>query len=139
MTDIYFDTLHADTEYLQGMLREKKLTSAQIVQKYFSQINRYDPIINSLISVAPQDVVLHVAKTLDEEREAGKVRSSLHGIPIVLKVRLPIPLPWSLFNVNMISGQFHHGVGSGHGYYCRFLGVGWRESQQELRDRAETY
>ncbi|KAI6080632.1 amidase signature enzyme [Hypoxylon rubiginosum] len=41
--------------------------------------------LHAVISIVPQDKLLERAKLLDEERAAGKVRSQLHGIPIVVK------------------------------------------------------
>ncbi|KAK1243303.1 hypothetical protein MKX07_003931 [Trichoderma sp. CBMAI-0711] len=70
---------------LQRLLISKQITSVQIVQQYFDQIDRHEHFLNALISPAPRDKVLRVAAALDEERSNGSVRSSFHGVPIVLK------------------------------------------------------
>jgi amidase len=62
------------------------LTSEKVVAAYLARIAAYDkkgPTINSVITLNPK--ALEIAKTLDAERKAGKVRGPLHGIPVVLK------------------------------------------------------
>ncbi|CDM34983.1 Amidase [Penicillium roqueforti FM164] len=49
---------------LQRLLDENKTTSAQDVEEYLAQIDRYEPALNALISPAPRDKVLATAKAL---------------------------------------------------------------------------
>lgn len=86
MSDSSFNVLTTNAVDLQRLLAENKITSVEIVQRYFGQIDRYEPFLNALISAAPRDKVLSAAAALDEERKNGKTRSAFHGIPIVLKV-----------------------------------------------------
>ncbi|GMF69582.1 unnamed protein product [Aspergillus oryzae] len=67
------------------LLEENKTTSAQIVEEYLAQIDRYEPALNALISPAPREKVLKIAKARDEERQKGQIRGPFHGIPIILK------------------------------------------------------
>ncbi|EGR47116.1 amidase [Trichoderma reesei QM6a] len=80
-----FNVLTTNAVDLQRLLTSKQITSIQIVQQYFDQIDRHEPFLNALISPAPRNKVLRVAAALDEERSNGSVRSPFHGIPIVLK------------------------------------------------------
>ncbi|CAG8892895.1 unnamed protein product [Penicillium egyptiacum] len=80
-----FPVLTTNAVDLQQLLEENKTTSAQIVEEYLAQIDRYEPALNALISPAPRDKVLEIAKARDEEREKGQIRGPFHGIPIVLK------------------------------------------------------
>ncbi|KAJ5725664.1 amidase signature enzyme, partial [Penicillium malachiteum] len=80
-----FNVLTTNAVELQQLLQENKITSAQIVEEYLTQIDRYEPRLNALISPAPLDKVLKIAKDLDEERQRGQVRGPFHGIPIILK------------------------------------------------------
>jgi amidase len=53
---------------------------------YLERINAVDkngPHLNSVIQLNPD--ALEIAETLDGERQAGKVRGPLHGIPILIK------------------------------------------------------
>ncbi|KAJ6031316.1 amidase signature enzyme [Penicillium herquei] len=80
-----FDVLTTNAVELQQLLEENKITSAQIVEDYLDQIDRYEPRLNALISPAPHDKVLKIANNLDEERQRGQIRGPFHGIPIILK------------------------------------------------------
>ncbi|KAJ5711486.1 amidase signature enzyme [Penicillium malachiteum] len=80
-----FNVLTTNAVELQQLLQENKITSAQIVGKYLAQIDRYESKLNALISPAPRDKVLKIAKGLDEERQRGQIRGPFHGIPIILK------------------------------------------------------
>ncbi|KAI2717480.1 hypothetical protein CBS147332_4360 [Penicillium roqueforti] len=51
---------------LQRLLDENKTTSAQDVEEYLAQIDRYEPALNALISPAPRDKVLATAKAPSE-------------------------------------------------------------------------
>jgi amidase len=89
MTSSTFDPLTATASSLQYMLENNSLTSVQIIDTYLQQIDRFNhngPCLNALISVAPRDILMSTARSLDDQRRQGKVRSPLHGIPIILKV-----------------------------------------------------
>ncbi|KAJ6011058.1 amidase signature enzyme [Penicillium sp. IBT 35674x] len=80
-----FKALTTNAVELQQLLEEHKATSAQVVEEYLAQIDRYEPALNALLSPAPRDKVRKVAKARDEERQKGQVRGPFHGIPIILK------------------------------------------------------
>lgn len=80
-----FDPLTTNAQDLQRMLQSGEVTSVQIVERYLEQINRYNPKLKALVSVAPADDLHRIAKSLDDERRRGLLRSALHGVPIVLK------------------------------------------------------
>jgi len=71
---------------LQAAMAKGELTSEKLTQTYLARIQAYDkqgPAINAIITLNPK--ALEIARALDAERKAGKVRGPLHGIPIVLK------------------------------------------------------
>ncbi len=71
---------------LQAAYQTGKLSAVQVTKAYLKRIEAYDqkgPVINSVITLNPK--ALEVAKALDAERKAGKVRGPLHGVPIMLK------------------------------------------------------
>jgi Asp-tRNA(Asn)/Glu-tRNA(Gln) amidotransferase A subunit family amidase len=71
---------------LQRAMTEGRATSADIVRAYLARIAAYDqrgPALNAMIRLDP--TALAQARTLDDERRAGRVRGPLHGIPIILK------------------------------------------------------
>jgi amidase len=67
-------------------LQNGELTSAGITGMYLDRIAAIDkkgPSLNAVIEINPD--ALDIAVSLDLERKAGKLRSSLHGIPILIK------------------------------------------------------
>jgi amidase len=62
------------------------LTSERLTQMFLARIQAFDrqgPMLRSIITVNPK--ALDTARALDAERKAKGPRSSLHGIPIVVK------------------------------------------------------
>jgi amidase len=73
------------TELHAGMA-SGRWTAREITQLYLdriAEVDRQGPTLRSIIELNPD--ALEVAGELDREREAGQVRGSLHGIPILLK------------------------------------------------------
>ncbi len=71
---------------LQEKMKTGELTARQLAELFLERIDSMDrggPGLNSIIETNPD--ALNIASTLDGERRAGKVRSLLHGIPILLK------------------------------------------------------
>ena len=68
---------------LQAQMRSGKLTSQRLVEIYLERINRVDDKLRSVIETNPD--ALLIARQLDGERRRGKLRSQLHGIPILIK------------------------------------------------------
>jgi len=71
---------------LQQDMKSGKYTSEKLVSLYLERIQKLDkngPKLNSVIELNPDALLL--AGELDKERKSGKVRSSLHGIPVLIK------------------------------------------------------
>lgn len=82
--DLYL--LEATIDDLQQKMKEGVLTAKQITEWYLQRIQKIDksgPMLNSIIELNPDAVA--IAETLDLERSNGKIRGSLHGIPVLLK------------------------------------------------------
>jgi amidase len=61
-------------------------SSEQVTQLYLQRIEAIDkkgPALNAVIELNPDAMV--IAKAMDDEREAGKIRGPLHGIPVLIK------------------------------------------------------
>jgi amidase len=62
------------------------LTSRALTEAYLDRIRQIDdagPTLNAVIEISP--TAIEDANALDEERKRGKVRSGLHGIPVLIK------------------------------------------------------
>lgn len=68
---------------LQSQMRSGKLTSRRLVEMYLERIRQVDVKTRSVLELNPD--ALGIADQLDKERKKGKMRSPLHGIPILIK------------------------------------------------------
>lgn len=75
-----------DAKALQVLLDEGSISSWDLVQSCLAQIEKYDDWLRAMIQTTPIELLEATAKSLDEERAAGKARGPLHGIPILIKV-----------------------------------------------------
>ncbi len=67
-------------------LASGELTSLALTRAYLDRIeaiDRHGPCLNAVIETNPE--ALDIAAALDTERQAGKLRGPLHGIPILIK------------------------------------------------------
>jgi amidase len=79
----HFSVVGATIPEMQGALKEKRVTSRELVTQYLLRIALYNRRLNAVITVNPK--ALDEADVRDRERAQGKVRGPLHGIPIALK------------------------------------------------------
>jgi amidase len=73
-------------EALQAAMTSNKTTAQALVRAYLARIRQLDkngPRLNAVIELNPD--ALEIAREMDRERKAGKVRSALHGIPVLIK------------------------------------------------------
>ena len=71
---------------LQADMASGKFSSEKITQLYLDRIQAIDkagPTLNAVIEINPDAIA--IARSLDAERKAGKLRGPLHGIPILIK------------------------------------------------------
>jgi amidase len=68
---------------LQTAMANGELTAVAIVEHYLDRIQKLDGTTHSVVEINPD--ALSIALQLDQERTAGRVRSPLHGIPVLLK------------------------------------------------------
>ncbi|MFY8142854.1 MAG: amidase family protein, partial [Caulobacter sp.] len=68
-------------------------TSEEATKAALATIQQRNPVLRAVIATNPN--ALSDARALDAERKAGKVRSALHGVPILLKdnIESADPLP----------------------------------------------
>ncbi len=71
---------------LQKGYKNGQYTIQEIVKNYLDRVDQIDnngPALNSILEINPD--ALAIAKSLDDELNAGKSRGPMHGIPIILK------------------------------------------------------
>lgn len=81
-----FQLEEATIKQLQDTQSSGAQTAQSLVEAYLKRIDELDkrgPAINSIIELNPD--ALDIARQLDAERKAGKVRGPMHGIPVLIK------------------------------------------------------
>ncbi|RPJ22944.1 MAG: amidase [Chloroflexi bacterium] len=71
---------------LQEKMESGELTARRLAELFMERISEIDkngPYVNSVIELNPD--ALEVADALDVERQGGKTRGPLHGVPILIK------------------------------------------------------
>ena len=78
-----FDVVEATIPDMRSAMESGRVTSRQLVTQYLVRIGMYEDQLHAVMRVNPH--ALAEADERDRERAAGRVRGSLHGIPIALK------------------------------------------------------
>lgn len=82
--DITKETVASLSKYLD----EEIITSEQLINIYLERINEYNAQYNALITI--NENAINEAKELDKERQNGNIKSSIHGIPIIVKDNIDV-------------------------------------------------
>ncbi len=71
---------------IQSAFQNGEMNSCELTSQYLERIqflDREGPALNSVIELNPD--AIDIARSLDAERSAGKIRGLLHGVPILIK------------------------------------------------------
>ncbi|HEY1230450.1 MAG TPA: amidase family protein, partial [Ramlibacter sp.] len=73
-------------DQLQGLMAQGRASSESLTRQALSRIQRIDRGSGGLRAVIETNPdALDIARALDRERQAGRVRGPLHGIPVLVK------------------------------------------------------
>lgn len=75
--------IEATIPELQALMESGALTSRQLTREYLERIAKLNPLLAGVIETNPD--ALAIAARLDAERQGGRVRGPLHGIPVLVK------------------------------------------------------
>jgi aspartyl-tRNA(Asn)/glutamyl-tRNA(Gln) amidotransferase subunit A len=78
------DLLFTPVTDLASRIASGEITASELVDGCIAQIDRHNCTLNAITTPA-LDLARDQAATLDREARAGRIRSPLHGIPIVVK------------------------------------------------------
>ena len=81
--DPYPELVEVTIPELQAKMKSGVLTSRRLVEMYLERIKQVDTKTRSVLELNPD--ALAIADQLDKERKKGKLRSQLHGIPLLIK------------------------------------------------------
>jgi amidase len=70
---------------LAGMIREKKISSREVMQAHLKQIARVNSKVNAIVTLVSQDQLMAQALAADEAAAKGNWLGPLHGMPVGVK------------------------------------------------------
>jgi amidase len=82
-SDIHPELSEITIVELQAKMHSGELSAVKLVEMYTARINEIDSKIHSVLEINPD--AMAIAAALDKERKRGKVRSTMHGIPVLIK------------------------------------------------------
>jgi amidase len=78
-------TLHyASATVLAEAIRQKKVSSVEVVEAYLRRIEQVNPKLNAVVQLIA-DTARAGARQADAELAGGKLRGPLHGVPFTVK------------------------------------------------------
>lgn len=92
MKDIIFSTATA----LARAIREKQVSTMEVLEAHFAHIAKYNPQINAVVTLY-EEAARERAKKADDALARGEVWGPLHGVPVTLKNLHSVagmPSPW---------------------------------------------
>jgi Asp-tRNA(Asn)/Glu-tRNA(Gln) amidotransferase A subunit family amidase len=75
---------------LAGLIKSRQISSVELTRIYLERIKKYDPKLQSFITVT-EDLAISQAQKADEEIAAGNNKGPLHGIPYGIKDLAAVP------------------------------------------------
>jgi amidase len=88
-----FDPFTASTSDVQAFLSAGKFNSSQLIGIYLDRITKDNEYLKAVIAVAPRAVLERQAERLDKERSSRTLRRPLPGVPILIKLGVPVCRP----------------------------------------------
>ena len=82
------NNLHLPLATLSHLIRTGDISSAELIESTFAEIDRRNPHLNAFITLF-REQSLEAAGQAEKEIRDGRVRGTLHGIPIALKGHYP--------------------------------------------------
>jgi len=70
---------------LAGMIRDKKLSSREVMEAHLRQIARVNPKVNAIVTLVPEEQLMAQALAADEAAAKGNWSGLLHGLPVGVK------------------------------------------------------
>lgn len=79
----FTELIEVTIQQLQAQMKAGKLTARRLTGMYIERINQLDGKTRSVLELNPD--ALAIADEMDKERKRGRVRSAMHGIPVLIK------------------------------------------------------
>ena len=76
---------YEDATSLARRIRDRELSSVELMGATYDRIERVDPIVNAIPTRLPREDAIALAKSADERLASGVEAGPLHGLPIAIK------------------------------------------------------
>ena len=76
------DTCFMPARQMADLIRQKKLSSREVMQAHLKQISRVNPKVNAMVTMVPEDQLMTQAAAADEAAAKGDFKGPLHGLPV---------------------------------------------------------
>ena len=81
---------------LSVAIRQKHVSSVEVMRAYLRRIHRYNPVYNAIVSIVDDDTLLAQARDADQALARGEYRGWMHGMPHAVKDLVPVAgLPYT--------------------------------------------
>jgi amidase len=70
---------------MADLIRQRKLSSREVMQAHLKQINRVNPKVNAIVTTVPEDRLMAQAAAADQALAKGSWLGPLHGLPVGVK------------------------------------------------------
>ena len=70
---------------LSAAIRERQVSSVEVMQAYLERIHRYNPVYNAIVSLVDDNELLSQARDADQALARGEYRGWMHGMPHAAK------------------------------------------------------
>ncbi len=78
------DLIFMSAKRLAGLIRDKRVSSTEVVRAYIARIEKVNPRINAVVQTC-FDRALAEARDLDAMLAQGRTKGPLHGVPMTIK------------------------------------------------------
>lgn len=75
------EIVNLDAQSLSNAIQTKKLSCVEVMQAYLTQIERFNPTYNAIVSLRDYDELIAEAKEADVDLAKGNYRGWMHGFP----------------------------------------------------------
>lgn len=79
------EPVRLDAVELSWSIRQRELSCVQVAEAFLTQIDRFNPLVNAIVSRADEEDVLAQARARDAELDRGECAGWMHGFPIAVK------------------------------------------------------
>src|SRR2546426_10410002 len=78
------ELIYASATTLAQAIRDKKVSSQEVVEAYVQRIEAVNPQLNAVVQLTAEPAFVH-AREADAALARGEIKGPLHGVPMTIK------------------------------------------------------